>query len=92
MELTKCQSRIIIFLMNKKQKEGQYKLFAEAFHEVVVPELAELKDDMKDVKDRVGRIETKLDKIDDRLDRRGVALDNHEKRIGKLETHTGIAS
>ena len=78
--------------MNKKQKEEQYKLFAEAFHEFVVPKLVELKDDMKDVKDRVGRIETKLDKIDDRLDRHGVALDNHEKGIGKLETHTGIIS
>ena len=77
--------------MNKKQKEEQYKLFAEAFHEVVVPEMTimkedigELKEDVKDIQERVGRIETKLDKIDDRLDRHGVALDNHEKRIGKL--------
>lgn len=87
--------------MNKRQKDEQYKLFADAFHEVVVPllentatkdDLRGLKEDMKDVKERVYRIETKLDKIDDRLDRQGKTLDGHGKRIKKLESHARITS
>ena len=70
--------------MNKKQKDEQYKLFAEAFHEVVVPEL-------QDTNIRLDRIENKLDKIEDRLDRHGKTLDNHEKRIDDLETQVNIS-
>ncbi len=74
--------------MNKNQKEEQYKLFADAFHEVVPPLLEDLatKEDMEDVKSRLERVEMKIDKIDDRLDRQGKTLDNHEKRIGNLES------
>ncbi len=51
--------------MNKKQKEEQYKLFADAFHEVVVPlfENTASKEDMEDIKSRLDRVETKIDKI-----------------------------
>ena len=73
--------------MNKKQKEEQYELFADAFHEVVVPLLENLA-----TKDGIDRIERKIDKSNDRSDRHGKTLDGHEVRIGKLETHTGIAS
>jgi prefoldin subunit 5 len=77
--------------MNKKQKEEQIKLFAEAFHEVVVPLLENMttKDDLNEA---VDKIERRIDKTDDRLDRYGKMLDNHEKRIGSIETRANIAA
>jgi DNA anti-recombination protein RmuC len=64
--------------MNKKQKEEQFDLFTEAFHEVVVPELQEIKEDIKDIKERVGLVETSLEKIGDRLDRHGKSIEDLE--------------
>ena len=86
--------------MNKKQKDEQLKLFAEAFHEVVLPLLENMatKDDIRAVreematKDDIDRIELKLVNIDDRLDRHGKSLDNYEKRIRKVESHVGLTS
>lgn len=69
--------------MNKKQKDDQYKLFADAFHDVVPPLLENLatKDDLNKAVDRVER---KLEKIDSRLDRHGKMLDDHEKKLKKV--------
>jgi hypothetical protein len=60
-----------------------YDTFAKAFHEVVVPELDQIKEDVKETNTRLGRVEEKLVKIDDSLDRHAATLDNHEKRIGR---------
>ena len=53
--------------MNKKQKEEQYKLFTKAFHEVLAPELTdikgnitEFKEEVKDVNRRIGKLETRV--------------------------------
>lgn len=99
--------------MNQKQKEETIEIFAEAFHEVVVPVLEDLatKKDLKMVGDRLGRVEGSLDGVEERLggveerldtldnkveminrrlitvtDHQADMLDDHEKRIGKLET------
>lgn len=88
--------------MNRKQKDETLEIFAQAFHEVVVPVLEDLatKKDLKEVKDglegRMDKVEESLNRLDDkveRIDRRLVLitdhqadkLDDHEKRIGKLE-------
>ena len=64
--------------MDKKQEETTYKLFAKAFHEVVSPDIQEIKEDISVIKERLG-------KMDERMDRHGKALDDHNERIGKLE-------
>ena len=74
--------------MKKNGENRLAKFFAEAFREVVLPHLEELKEDMKDVKDRLFKVEEGLIKIDDRLDRHGLALDDHKKRIKRLENKT----
>ncbi len=71
--------------MDKKHNEQQYKLFAEAFHEVVIPELKEIKNDLTTLLKRTDNIEVKISKIDDKLDRHDSRIDSHEKRISKLE-------
>jgi len=80
-----------MILMNRKQKEEQFKLFADAFYEVVPPLLENLatKDDLNNA---VDRLERRIDKIDDRLDRHGKILDDHEKKFEKVATHLGLAS
>ena len=80
----------------KKKKDKQYKFFADAFHEVVVPLLENMatKDDVKDManKDDIDKINSRLVKIDDKLERYGNRPDGHEKRITKLENKVAIAS
>ena len=90
--------------MIKKQKDEFYKLFAEAFHDVVMPLLENVatKDDIAkiraematkdDLNNAVDRLERRIGKIDDRLDRHGKMLDDHEKEIKKVCTHIGVAS
>ncbi len=77
--------------MNKKQRDEQYKLFADTFHEVVPPLLENLatKDDLNNA---VDRLERRIDKIDDRLDRHGKILDDHEKKFEKIATNLHLAS
>lgn len=77
--------------MDKKLKEEQLKLFSQAFYEVVAPILEDMREEMA-TKSDIDRIERKLVKIDDRFDRYGGRLDGHEKRIGRLETRTGITT
>jgi len=72
--------------MNKKQKEETIEVFAEAFHDVVVPVLEDLK---KELKNDINRLDDKVEAINRRLiqvtDHHSEKIDNHEKRIGKLE-------
>ena len=103
--LPRCPSGFREYLNKKKKENKQYKFFADAFHEVVIPVLEDMearmatKDDIKELKEdiegidgRLDNVERKLEKIDDRLERYGDRIDNHEKRIGKLETKVAIAS
>lgn len=91
--------------MPKGNDKYLYDVFSKAFHEVVAPELEDIrvnmatKKDVKEVKDtvdnieaRTERIERQLFKINDRLDRHGKTIDNHEKRIGKLEIKSPAVS
>ena len=55
-----------------------YKKFSEAFHEVVVPELQEIKDKLTNVERGVDSLSRKFDAQQERLDR-------HDKRIQTLE-------
>lgn len=75
--------------MNKKQKEETVEIFAEAFREVVVPVLEEMKKDFNDLRQDVHHLDDKVEGISRRLiqvtDHHANRLDNHEKRIGKLE-------
>jgi peptidoglycan hydrolase CwlO-like protein len=70
-----------------------YKVFAKAFHEVVGPDIHELKEDVKvlkadvkDIKEDIDTLNRKFDATQNRADRHGVQLEGHEKRIHKLET------
>lgn len=81
--------------MDAKQKEELLEVFGEAFREVVPPVLEDLKKDLgnkiDDTKhqliDRIEKVERKLDRI---TDSHATKLDNHEKRIGKLEAGVAI--
>ena len=81
--------------MNKKQKEETIEVFAEAFHDVVVPVLEDFRNDFNK---RVDNIEEKLGNQIEHLDRKitnvtnhqSEKLDNHEKRIKKLEVKTAV--
>ena len=75
--------------MNKKQKEETIEVFAEAFHEVVVPVVEELKEDIKKLDDKVESINRSLIQI---TDHQANKLDNNEKRIKKLEVKTRFAA
>lgn len=88
-----------IWVMAKPQKDGLLRAFSQAFHEVVAPILEQMqkdftamKKDIEGVKDRLDGIDRRLVRIDDRLDRVGGKFDNHERRITRLETKTGIAA
>ncbi len=72
--------------MDKKQKEETTKIFAEAFHEVVVPELEKITERLIEVGEGVDTLNRKFDAQQDRMDRHGKQLENHEKRIQVLET------
>lgn len=94
--------------MNQKQKEETIEVFAEAFHEVIVPvledlatkkdlgglatkaDLAEVKEDIAEVKQRLNTLDDKVELINRRLitvtDHQADRIDDHEKRIGKIET------
>ena len=72
--------------MNIKDKDEIYDIFAKGFHEIVPPLL---EDAMKDVasKGDIDRLERKIDASYERADRHGKRLENHEKRIGRLEVN-----
>jgi len=73
------------FMIKNSKDEHLYKVFSEAFHEVVEPHLEDIKDTLENVETRLDKVETKLDKIDDRLDRHGTILDGYGKRMSTLE-------
>lgn len=71
--------------MDSKQKQELFEVFGEAFREVVVPELQEIRTNIKELKDKVERIDRKLDKHEDRMDCHGKQLESHEEEIIKLK-------
>jgi peptidoglycan hydrolase CwlO-like protein len=72
-------------MVKTSKEEHLYKVFADAFHEVVEPHLEEIKNRLDKVDIQLDKVVSKLDKVDDRLDRHGTMLDKHEKRITSLE-------
>jgi len=78
--------------MTKKVREngnGFASQFAEAFHEVVVPVLEPMAKDIKTLKEGIATLDDKVERINKRLylvtDHQADRIDNHEKRIRKLE-------
>lgn len=87
--------------MNKQQKDETLEVFVEAFHEVIVPVLEGLatKEDLEglatkkalsEVKEQLDSLDDKVEMINRRLititDHQADRIDDHEKRIGKIET------
>lgn len=80
--------------MEKRQKDETLDLFAEAFHEVVVPALEDIKTEIKELKtdltSQIDRLDNKVEmytrKFVQVTDHQGDKLDNHEKRIKRLES------
>ncbi|OGM05502.1 hypothetical protein A2125_00290 [Candidatus Woesebacteria bacterium GWB1_43_5] len=72
--------------MDKKQRSETLDLFAEAFHEVVVPELEKITNRLTDVEKGVDTLNRKFDAQQTRSDRHDQKFENHEKRIRKLES------
>lgn len=68
-------------MFTSEQREEIIKIFAQCFHEVVVPMFENLA-----TKEDIAQLERKLDKQEDRMDRHGKTLDNYQVRIEKLET------
>ena len=83
--------------MNKKKKEEQYKLFTDAFQEVVTPVMDDVLVRLEKVektmatKEDIKRLEGNVEQIDVRLDRVEVKLekiDNRLERYGnRLDSH-----
>jgi len=73
-------------LMDKKQKDETFRIFSEAFHDVVVPLFEEIKQNMV-TKEDIYRLERKIEKGTERMDRHGKTIEDHEKRIKSLEVN-----
>lgn len=78
--------------MNKKQKQQFCDLFAESFHDVVLPTLEDMDENIHAVRDDLVRIDRTLVRIEDRLDRHGSELDRHEKQLSHLKLKPSLAS
>lgn len=83
----------------KDQKEEITDIIVDALHEVVIPVLSDMSDDIKDIKANVERLDNKVEMTHRQMinitDRHGDKQDNlsrhqadHEKRIRKLEAKT----
>lgn len=91
--------------MRKKQKEELIGVFSEAFQDVVMPVLEDmhhdisqlkgdvqgLKGDVQGLKEDMEDVQTTLRRIETHQDHQSAKLDNHEKRITKLEQKGIIA-
>lgn len=84
--------------MDKKTKEDLGEFFAESFREVVLPEIEDIRENIEDIRENMMtkedglKLERKIDAAYTRADRHGKTLENHEKRIKKVETKVSIAS
>jgi hypothetical protein len=86
--------------MNKKDKNEWMGLFGEAFREVILPAFDDLNSQIQGINYRldtevatkadIDRLERRLVSRESQLDRLGNKVDNHEKRIGKLELKTNL--
>ena len=67
--------------MDKKQKNEMLEVFAEGFHEVVVPELEKITDRLTEVERGVDTLNRKFDAQQDRLDRHGKDIDTLKQKF-----------
>ncbi|OGY10709.1 MAG: hypothetical protein A3A58_01640 [Candidatus Blackburnbacteria bacterium RIFCSPLOWO2_01_FULL_41_27] len=73
--------------MDKKQREEWFEMFGQAFREVMIPVLQDLKEELTNkIEEETERIEDKLDKHTDRMDRHGKKLEDLDERVTVLET------
>ena len=81
---------------NNKQLDQITDIFADSFHEVMMPALEDLptKLDLKKIEEKINRVDDRVEAINKRViqitDHHAVKLDNYEKRIGKLETKSPL--
>ncbi|MBI2590416.1 MAG: hypothetical protein HYW33_00840 [Candidatus Blackburnbacteria bacterium] len=74
-------------MFNNEQREEIYKIFAECFHDVIVPLLEEKasKDDIARLEKKVAGIETKVDGLQTKVDginsKLDKVLDNQNKQL-----------
>lgn len=84
-----------VISVNKKQKDEFLDVFVEAFHETVVPVLADLSSGIKRVEEKVDYLDDKVEMVNKRLinitDRHSERIDNHEKRITRAEKRLKIS-
>ena len=73
--------------MNKKDKEEIFSLFGEAFREVILPSLEDIQEQIETraSKEDIDRLERQKYAKEDQIERLGNRVDNHEKRLEKLE-------
>lgn len=65
--------------MNKKQRDETVDVFAEAFREVVLPELEKIDGRLTNLEEGMDTLNRKFDAQQERLDRHGQRISNLEK-------------
>jgi len=75
-------------MFNNEQREEIYKIFAECFHDVIVPLLEEKasKDDIARLETKVAGIETKVDGLQTRVAGIETKVDGLQTRVAGIET------
>lgn len=78
--------------MDKKHKEEFLEVFSEAFQDVVMPvledmhqDISQLKENVNGLKEDMEDVQTTLRRMETHQDHQSAKLDNHGKRIAKLE-------
>src|SRR3990167_3259978 len=79
---------IMDIMFNNEQREEIYKIFAECFHDVIVPLLEEKasKDDIARLETKVAGIETKVDGLQTRVAGIETKVDGLQTRVAGIET------
>jgi len=73
-------------VFNKNQKGEIIDIFAEAFHEVVVPVLETLatKKDIEKIDERLDKLDDRIEKVDHKI---FTITDNHSDKLDNLSHH-----
>ncbi len=79
----------------KDQKDELAGFFSDAFHDVVVPVLSDIKNELSEVRNQLSdtreELGTKIDNVNKHMikitDHHGDRIDEQEKRLKKLETN-----
>ena len=90
--------------MKPEDKKEMMNIVYEALEQVMLPELQEIKDSLKDHDERFNDLENKVDDLENkvdgidrylqphvtRIDNQEVVISSHEKRINKLEVKMAV--